>query len=201
MKAKILFTWPSFIISLAAIIFFSALIMIFGSSGQGAYVKPILVSSGQTIQKIISITPVRIKIPNAKVNALLERVGLTKQGAIDVPKGGINAARYKLGPKPGQTGNAIIVGHYGTWKNGQGSVFDNLQKLKKGDKIFVEDDKGKSITFIVTKTQRYDPSAVAPEVFISSDGKAHLNIITCGGTRNKITKHYPNRLVVFTDRI
>lgn len=78
-------------------------------------------------------------------------------------------------------------------------MFDNLQTLHTGDKVYIEDDKGVSISFVVTRTQRYKANAIVPEVFVSNDGKPHLNIITCEGSWNTITKHYPNRLVVFTD--
>jgi hypothetical protein len=44
------------------------------------------------------------------------------------------------------------------------------------------------------------PTAIVPEIFTSKDGKSHLNIITCDWAWNKNTKHYPNRLVVFTDK-
>jgi len=34
----------------------------------------------------------------------------------------------------------------------------------------------------------------------SSDAKAHLNLITCEGVWDKVSKSYSKRLVVFTDR-
>lgn len=47
----------------------------------------------------------------------------------------------------------------------------------------------------------YPSTAIVPEIFFSKDGKSHLNLITCGGVWNKVTKHYPDRLVVFTERV
>lgn len=47
----------------------------------------------------------------------------------------------------------------------------------------------------------YPAAAIVPEIFTSKDGKAHLNLITCGGVWNKLTKHYPDRLVIFTERV
>jgi LPXTG-site transpeptidase (sortase) family protein len=58
-------------------------------------------------------------------------------------------------------------------------VFDNLQKLHTGDKVYIEDDKGVTISFVVTQVKRYLPTAIVPEIFTSKDGKSHLNIITC----------------------
>lgn len=192
--------------------FFSLLIILFfvlSLSTQDSYASPI---SSQTTQKlinnkligatstIISAVPARLKIPKIKVDAALESVGLTSKGAVGVPKIPANAAWFNLGPRPGDNGNAVITGHYGRWINGQGSIFDNLNKLKKGDKIYVEDKKGAIATFVVREIRIYSPKADASDVFISNDGNAHLNLITCEGTWNRFSKSYPKRLVVFADK-
>jgi len=144
--------------------------------------------------------PIRIKIPTIKVNAFVESIGLTKGGAVGAPKIPENAAWYNLGPRPGEIGNALIVGHFGPWLNGRKSVFNNINKLKKGDIISVADKKGVMVNFKVRESKSYGPKDDVSEVFISNDGKAHLNLITCQGVWDKILKLYSKRLVVFTDR-
>lgn len=143
--------------------------------------------------------PMHLRIPEINVDADIEYVGLTSGGAMGVPKNQDNVAWFKLGQRPGEDGSAVIAGHYGL-KNGKGSVFDSLHKLIKGDKLYIEDDKGKIITFVVREIKSYNPQADATEVFNSSDGKSHLNLITCEGTWDKISKSYSQRLVVFTDK-
>ena len=143
--------------------------------------------------------PVRLRILKINVDATVEYVGLTSDGAMDVPKGPTPVAWYMLGPKPGEIGSAVMAGHSG-WRNNIPAVFDDLYKLEKGDKIYVEDDKGVTTTFIVREIRKYDPKADATDVFISNDGKAHLNLITCTGIWNKINKSRSERLVVFTDK-
>lgn len=143
--------------------------------------------------------PVRLKIPGINVEAALEYVGLTPKGAMGVPKDFTNVAWFNLGPRPGEKGSAVMAGHYGR-KNGKGSVFDNLYKLRPGDKLSVEDDQGTIISFVVRATRRYDPNANASAVFGSNDGKAHLNLVTCEGTWDKISQSYSQRLVIFTDQ-
>lgn len=144
--------------------------------------------------------PVRLVIPVINVETNLESTGLTSQGAVGVPKDPANAAWFDLGPLPGSSGSAVITGHYGRWKNGEASVFDNLYKLRPGDKLQVEDDQGAIISFVVRGSRRYDSAANVPEVFVSNDGKSHLNLITCEGVWDEQAKQYPQRLVVFTDR-
>jgi LPXTG-site transpeptidase (sortase) family protein len=158
---------------------------------------PVQIVSGSVISVVGQ--PVNISIPSIKVNAKIVSVGLTSGGAMDVPKGPTEVAWFNLGPRPGDIGSAVFSGHYG-WKNNIPAVFDNISKLRKGDKVYIKDDKGKIITFIVRKSVTYDQNANASAVFTSTDGKAHLNLVTCSGIWNKNQKSYSTRLVVFADR-
>jgi len=144
--------------------------------------------------------PVRLIIPKIGVDAFIESLGLTSDGAMDVPKIPNNVAWFNLGPRPGENGSAVIAGHYGFWKNGSGSIFDNLNKLKKGDEIFIEDKKGTITAFVVRELKRYNQNANVPEVFNLNDGESHLNLITCEGIWDKNKKTYSDRLIVFTDK-
>ncbi|HEY4488897.1 MAG TPA: class F sortase [Candidatus Paceibacterota bacterium] len=143
--------------------------------------------------------PVRLIIPAITVDAPLEYVGLAPDGVMGVPESPDNGAWFEQGPRPGEAGSAVIAGHYG-WKDGKTAVFDNLHTLQKGDKLHVVNDRGEIVTFVVREIRSYDPQADAGEVFGSSDGRAHLNLITCEGTWNKTQNSYSKRLVIFTDK-
>jgi len=143
--------------------------------------------------------PVRLKIPSLNIDTSLESVGLTSQGAVDVPKVYTNAAWYNLSPRPGEVGSSVIDGHSG-WENGIQSVFDNLYKIKKGDKLYVEDENGIIFTFIVRDFRTYSPNEDTTDIFNSSDGKAHLNLITCVTARNVDQKSPNDRFIVFADK-
>ena len=144
--------------------------------------------------------PIRLKIPRIKVDAKIESVGLTADGSVGTPKIPANVAWYNLSPHPGEKGSAVITGHYGRWKNGQGSVFDNLNLLKIGDKLSTKNNKGITTNFVVREIKKYDPKANAFDVFNMNDNKAHLNLITCEGIWNKKSNSFPKRLVIFTDK-
>lgn len=143
--------------------------------------------------------PVSIKIPSIAVDAPVEKVALATDGSMDVPKNVMNTGWYEPGPRPGEIGSAVIDGHV-NWFRGATAVFADLRKVKPGDAITVQDDAGSIISFVVREVRTYDAEADATDVFSSKDGKAHLNLITCGGTWNKRAKQYSKRLVVFTDR-
>lgn len=218
MQSKILLKRLLFIISIAEIVFFSIIIFFLAIElfSQGYYMntKLILPASGPFLQNYIADKsvefnavseqaklglPVRLKIPKINVDAAFEYVGLTADGSMDAPKSQDNVAWFNLGPRPGENGSAAVAGHYGI-KDGKASVFDNLRKLRKGDKIYIEDDKGLITVFAVRESRRYDMNANASDVFVSNDGKSHLNLITCEGVWDKASQSYSKRLVVFTDK-
>jgi LPXTG-site transpeptidase (sortase) family protein len=143
--------------------------------------------------------PVRLKIPRIGVDAAVEDVGLTPDGSMGVPDRLADVAWYKLGPRPGQWGSAVIAGHRSS-KEWLPAVFDNLHDLHPGDYLYIEDDKGSTIAFIVRESRIYDPEANAGAVFSQSDG-AHLNLITCDGIWNEAQKSFSKRLVIFADAL
>lgn len=151
------------------------------------------------LEKLNVGLPVRLKIPGIGLDSIVESVGFTSDMSMDIPKNQEDVAWFNLGQRPGEIGNAVIDGHYG-WKSKKPSAFDDLYKLRKGDKISIEDDKGAVISFVVRGSIRYDQSASAPDVFVSKDGKSHLNLITCEGQWDEVSKSYPNRLIVFADK-
>ena len=142
--------------------------------------------------------PVRLKIPAIGVDSAIEDALITSDGRMDVPVGSVNVAWFALGPHPGIVGSAVIGGHFGI-KNGVPFVFYKLDKLKTGDKIYIVDDKGNTLTFVVRFVSLFSRNGDATEVFSSSDGLAHLNLITCEGVWNQTNGSYPERRVVFTD--
>ncbi len=141
--------------------------------------------------------PVRLVIPKLDIDANIMQLGLTKEGNMDVPDDLINTGWYKYGPRPGQTGSAVIAGHLEGVK--EDGVFINLHKLIKGDVVSVKDDNGTDISFTVRETKLYDQHERPTEVFNNTDG-SYLNLITCTGTWNTAEQRYSKRLVVFTER-
>lgn len=150
--------------------------------------------------KYIVGIPVRLSIPKINVDAAVIPLGVTKSGAMDAPSGPKDVGWFRLGTRPGDVGSAVIDGHYGYWKDGEGSVFDDLNKLRKNDELLVTDNKGIVITFMVKKILNYDQNEGTANIFSSADGKAHLNLITCEGNWDNVNKTYSNRLVIFADK-
>ena len=74
--------------------------------------------------------PLRLRVPSIGVDASIEYVGLTKAGAMEVPKLHPNVAWYSLGTRPGDRGSAVIAGHYSWKKNGGDEIFRNPRHYK-----------------------------------------------------------------------
>jgi sortase A len=144
--------------------------------------------------------PLRLKIPSIGVNANVKQVGLNKNGDMGVTESYDEVGWYKLGPRPGASGSAVIAGHY-DGKDTPRAVFYDLEKLKKGDIVEVFDQDGKVFQFKVKGMKVYDFKDSAPEVFNTVGDRPILNLITCAGDWLPSHKMYNKRVVVFTELV
>jgi len=172
--------------------------------GPDEHELPVFFASSAFIHHLNDLSPLqkgrRLKIPDINVDAHIESVGKTIEGAMATPEGPTNAGWYNLGSLPGERGTAVIDGHFG-WKHGIPAVFENLHKLTKGDSVFVTDEQGVVTTFMVREIKTYDASDKVPELLNAADEGAYLNLVTCAGIWNKESQSYPERLVIFTDKV
>ncbi|NCO05053.1 MAG: class F sortase [Candidatus Magasanikbacteria bacterium] len=200
LSGVVLFSTFSFSFILKNLIHGSSTLLVEDVAAQGNPLLRVEDVADFSNQKQTSVgLPVRLKIPVIDVDSSVIPVGLTSDGAMEVPKDPDEVAWFNLGPIPGENGSAVIAGHY-DWKNNIPAVFDNLHKLRKGDKISIEDENGDTTTFVVREIRTYNKDDEASDVFKLDDGNAHLNIITCTGVWDNVSKSYSKRLVVFTDK-
>ena len=146
--------------------------------------------------------PMRLIIPTLNVDAGFQDTGLKPDGTMEVPSTIYVVGWFTGSVRPGEKGVSIITGHVAQIRGGvvtKMGVFSNLYEIRIGDKLQVIDDKGQTINFVVRAVRSYDPTADATDVFTSSDGGAHLNLITCEGTWVQSQLSYTQRLVIFTD--
>lgn len=136
-------------------------------------------SAAPSKQKIHAIgTPDRLTIPAIGVKAAVVPVGTTAEGAQEVPPSFDVTGWWKDGRQPGQSGNAVIVGHTASKSAG---VFDNLSDLKKGDTIAVSSG-SEHLTYTVTGEQEVRNEkfgAVADQIY-RRVGPSGVVLLTCG---------------------
>jgi LPXTG-site transpeptidase (sortase) family protein len=149
------------------------------------------------VPKVTYGLPVRLIIPKIGVSAVVEKVGLTSERDMASPSRADTVGWYKFGPRPGNKGSAVIDGHSGYADNRE-AVFDDLPKLKVGDKLLVKDATGKRLVFVVQRKVLYGRDASAAEVF-GTTRKRRLNLITCTGAYDVAAGTHSKRLVVFAE--
>lgn len=148
--------------------------------------------------KAFSGLPVRLLIPAISVDAGIQNLGVTSKGEMESPTNSTDAGWFDVGPRPGERGSAVIAGHF-NGKNGEFGVFSNLSRLKKGDRLYIKDNRGITTSFVVQASRTYG-FGYAEGVFNQSDS-AHLNLITCDGWWDETKKSYSQRLVIFADMV
>lgn len=203
---------PRFITKKVVVSFASILLMIFGvllfwyfvatppSSEQFLSAQPIQAETTIEMGEWIPELPVRLVIPAIEVDAVVQLVGLDENGsgAMGVPDNFTDVGWYKDGVRPGMRGSAVIAGHY-NGKNTPQAVFYDLHTLKIGDEVVVMSAERIEDIYFVVKIETYDYDAPTTDVFISTDGRKRLNLITCGGDWIPESKLYNKRTVVFTE--
>jgi hypothetical protein len=140
--------------------------------------------------------PRQLRIPRLRIAAAVEHVGLAPDGAMEVPKRYENVAWYNLGPPPGQAGNAVLAGHLDS-KTGP-AIFWRLRELRPGDEVFVLGNDDVERRFIVRAAESYRFDDAPLLRIFGPSAEAGLNLITCGGSFDRRSQNYDQRLVVYT---
>ena len=125
-------------------------------------------------------------------------LGVTADGALQVPSSTTVAGWYTGSPRPGDIGSAIIVGHVDSL-TGPG-VFYRLSKLRAcdGSVLHVRRADGTMVEFRVTAVQTYLKDQYPAEAVYGPVPDAELRLITCGGAFDAATGHYLSNVVVYT---
>ncbi|MEV7670321.1 class F sortase [Streptomyces sp. NPDC000963] len=140
--------------------------------------------------------PVRLRIPETDVDAPMTRLGLAADGSLDVPpaKDRNLAGWYGGGTAPGAKGTAIVAGHV---DNADGpAVFYTLGALKKGHRIEVDREDGRTAVFTVDAVEVYENDAFPDDKVYDEAGRAEIRVITCGGGFSK-KNGYQGNVVAF----
>ncbi len=152
------------------------------------------VASGQ----VAAGRPVSITIPAVGVEARVVPVGLRPDRSMEVP-GVDQAGWYELGPRPGEAGPAVIVGHVDS-RSGP-AVFFRLGQLRRGDRIVVGQAGGGSQSFLVERIERPAQEALPVERIWNRANQPLLRLITCGGSFDRSTGHYRDNIIVYAKAI
>jgi sortase (surface protein transpeptidase) len=139
--------------------------------------------------------PVFLTIPAIGVRTRLVRLGLTRSGGLQPPRGTSVAGWYTGSPPPGAVGAAVIGGHVDSY-TGPG-VFFALRLLHPGDRIYVKQAGGRLAVFGVYSVRRYPKSRFPTSQVYGPVPTPQLRLITCGGTFDRARGTYLSNVVVY----
>ncbi|MEU6103855.1 class F sortase [Streptomyces flaveolus] len=140
--------------------------------------------------------PDRVAIPAIQVDAPIMPVGLDAEGWVGAPPPeDPNLAGWFTGAvSPGEKGTAVVVGHV---DNKQGpAVFYGLGALKKGNRVEVSRQDGKTAVFEIYGIEVFEKDDFPGDRVYASKGTPELRVITCGGGFTK-QNGYDGNVVAF----
>jgi len=141
--------------------------------------------------------PVRIRIPAMRVDTGLLRLGREKEGTIAVPDSNELAGWYEEGPRPGQPGPAVILGHVDS-KAGP-AVFFDLKTLPIGSDIHVDRADGSTVTFRVTGRSQVPKTLFPTDLVYGATLEPSLRLVTCGGKFDRGAGSYVDNVIVYAE--
>jgi len=141
--------------------------------------------------------PVRLRIPAAGVDTPLQRLGRSVDLSIDVPTDFGVAGWFAEGPRPGQSGPAVILGHVDS-RTGPG-VFYGLARLPVGAEVLVDRADGSTAGFRVSRKLRVPKARFPTELVYGPTLEPSLRLVTCGGSFDKTIGSYRDNVIVYAD--
>lgn len=138
--------------------------------------------------------PSKVRIVSAGVNAEVGTLGLNRDGTVQVPANPSHVGWYRLGPRPGQPGSAVLLGHVDSLTGP--AVFYRLAAIPIGALIHVDLRDGQTLQFTVEKVATYLNWNFPASAVYRNYGPAILTLVTCGGTYDKSRGGYQANVVV-----
>lgn len=161
---------------------------------------PVVASAAPASALSLQPRPVRIKVPAIDIDGevMIDGLGVDSSGGhaeppLDRPE---LASWYNLGPRPGERGPAVILGHVNG--RGQQGIFATLTRAQVGTRIFVVREDGSEIQFEVYRVEKERPKTEFPtsEIYGPTDG-SEIRLITCGGDLDRAAHRYLDNVLVW----
>jgi LPXTG-site transpeptidase (sortase) family protein len=140
--------------------------------------------------------PTRLRVPAIDLTSPpLEALGRASDKSIALPSRPEKAGWFDGGPKPGQPGPAVIIGHV-DWDHSP-AVFFRLRELEPGEDVYVDRADGSTLRYRITKVRQVAKSDFPTADVYAPDLEPSLRLITCGGDFDSTTRNYLDNVIVF----
>ncbi|MFC4010757.1 class F sortase [Nonomuraea purpurea] len=167
----------------------------------GAITGLVLVAFGKNMQTgttpAAAVVPESIDIPSIEVEAPLMKLGLEKDGEVELPpyEKPKLAGWYSGSAVPGDKGASVIIGHVDT--KTAPAVFYKLRHLRKGETVKVERSDGKVVRFKVDSIEQVHKDSFPTRRVYMEDG---LRLVTCGGKFDSAKGEYLDNIIVYASK-
>jgi sortase (surface protein transpeptidase) len=141
--------------------------------------------------------PAEISIPKIGATSLLVRLGRNADHTIQVPpvKQPMQAGWFSGGPRPGEPGPAVILGHVNG--GGDAGIFIRLHELAAGDEILVKRTDGSTARFVVRHVDLVPKTGFPTDTVYGDTADPQLRVITCGGSFDRSAHSYRDSVIVY----
>jgi LPXTG-site transpeptidase (sortase) family protein len=140
--------------------------------------------------------PTRLRIPAIDLSTPpLEELGRAADKSIALPSRPERAGWFGGGPKPGEPGPAVIIGHV-DWDHSP-AVFFRLRELTPGQSVYVDRADGSTAKYQVRRVTQVSKSDFPTDEVYAPDLEPSLRLITCGGAFDRSTRNYLDNVIVF----
>ncbi|MCX4549189.1 class F sortase [Streptomyces sp. NBC_01267] len=156
---------------------------------------PVPQSAGRAAPAAPAAPPIRIRIPSIGLDHTLTGLQVQQDGRLGAPQDPGQIGWWRDGPRPGDPGAAIIVGHVDSLTGP--AAFYNLSSLRPGDRVTVDRSDHSHATFTVRALRQYDRDDFPDDQVYAVNGAPALRLITCGGTYDRDRHEYRENLVVY----
>lgn len=139
--------------------------------------------------------PVRIKIPDLRIDASVIQMDMGADDLLPVPTTGHDVAWYSYGARLGAEGNAVLSGHV-DWNRERG-VFWTLREAQPGQTITLVSGVGRVYEYRVDWAKSFVEDS--PEGLLalrSRVGGTTITLVTCTGRFDVRTRSYLDRHIV-----
>jgi LPXTG-site transpeptidase (sortase) family protein len=145
--------------------------------------------------------PNRLRIPAIGLTTpSLEHLGRSpKDQSIELPRRPERAGWFEGGPRPGQPGPAVVIGHV-DWDHSP-AVFFRLREMKPGQVVYVDRVDGTTQQFRVTTVRQVAKSDFPTDDVYAPDLEPSLRLITCGGQFDYSVHSYVDNVIVFASPV
>ena len=165
------------------------------AGGESVVSSPVSISmpSAKKVTQETGLSPLNLTISSIGLIADIIPVGLQEDGAMEVPEDVMKIGWYTKGARPGEKGNVVLAGHVDNYL-GKGVFFD-LEDVALDDEVILSDSEN-TVRYKIVKIESYPYDNGPIEEIFGFTSQKRLQLITCTGWFNPLTKNHEERLVV-----